>query len=140
MERIKEPNKGLMSPPGGKLNIHEAESPANCAVREAFEECLINSKEHDWKLKGIVTEKNYPQAGNLMIFLMEYKIFLDDLPPPCNEGEFCFIHPDEFKNYNLPITDKQFIWNNYLQNNSEVFIITLDCSDYPDIKQVKLKF
>ncbi len=137
MERMKEPNKGLMSPPGGKLQWDEAESPSMCAVREFFEECSIKSGENDWTLKGIVTEKNYPAVGNIMLFLMLYGKFVDELPAACNEGGFHFIHPDEIHNYKIPLTDKLFLWNNIINNNGEVFIINLDCSDYPDIKQLK---
>lgn len=136
MERQKEPNKGLMSPPGGKLIQEDAESPARCAVREFFEECLINSKETDWILKGIVTEKNYPSIGNIMIFLMELRNFVNEIPDKCNEGAFYFIHPDDFKNYNMPVTDKLFLWNNIFKNGIEPFMLTLDCSDYPEIKQL----
>ena len=38
LERVKHPNKGLLSPAGGKLDVHLAESPVECAVREAQEE------------------------------------------------------------------------------------------------------
>ena len=71
MERLKDPNKGLMSPPGGKLIEEIAETPAECAAREGFEECKIISKPEDWKLMGIISEKNFPGIGNIMIFLME---------------------------------------------------------------------
>jgi 8-oxo-dGTP diphosphatase len=136
MERVKEPNKGLMSPPGGKLNTEEGESPSACAVREAHEECGIDSSGKDWLLKGIATEKNYPSIGNIMIFLMEYKNLIYELPETCNEGEFHFVHPDKFKNYNLPVTDNLFIWKNLLKDDGELVMITLDCSDYPDIRQI----
>ena len=136
MEREKEPNKGLMSPPGGKLIQEEAESPARCAVREFFEECSIKTNESEWVLKGIVTEKNFPSIGNIMIFLMEYKNLVNELPEKCNEGAFYFIHPDNFKNYDIPVTDKFFLWDKVIKNNTEPFFLTLDCSGYPDIKQL----
>ena len=44
MERRRDPNKGLMSPPGGKLDMEKAESPTACALREAYEECRIKGK------------------------------------------------------------------------------------------------
>ena len=50
LERVKNPNKGLFSPPGVKLDVHLAESPIECAVREANEECGIESNNEDWKL------------------------------------------------------------------------------------------
>ena len=38
MERAQEPNLGLWSPPGGKLESATGESPHECAQREALEE------------------------------------------------------------------------------------------------------
>jgi len=138
IERLKNPNKGLMSPPGGKLNISEAESPDQCALREAFEECRMKTRTLDWMLKGIVTEKDYPSIGNIMLFLMEYKNFVNKLPKACNEGAFHFIHPDDFKNHKIPVTDKLFLWDNIFKNNGEPFVMRLDCKNYPDIRQVKV--
>ncbi len=137
MERVKDPNNGLMSPPGGKLNEEEAETPIGCAVREAFEECSIKSTEDDWKLIGIVAEKNYPVIGSMMLFLIEYKKICTDLPGECNEGAFKFVHPDEFKHHNLPVTDNFFLWNKVLKNEGDIFFLSLDCSDYPDIKPLR---
>ncbi len=136
MERLREPNKGLMSPPGGKLHTEEAESPAMCAVRESSEECSMITSEKDWILIGVVTEKNYPGIGNIMIFLMRYKNFLNELPPDCNEGGFHFIHPYDFTKYKIPLTDTLFLWEKVLKLNGEPFMTMLDCSAYPDIKQV----
>ncbi|MEO8210542.1 MAG: hypothetical protein ABI840_08265, partial [bacterium] len=129
---------GLMSPPGGKLDIAAAESPVQCAVREAFEECSMKTELSDWKLRGIVTEKDYPAVGNIMIFLMEYINFVNELPEECNEGSFNFIHPDDFKNYSIPVTDKLFFWNRILSLDKEPFIMTLDCKNYPNIKPINL--
>ncbi len=133
MERLKEPNRGKMSPPGGKLNTEDPETPSECAVREAFEECKIISKPEDWKLLGIISEKNFPGIGNIMIFLMEYKFPLNILPEKCDEGEFYFIHPDNFFEYDIPVTDRLFMWEKILKSNGEIFQMRLDCSNYPEI-------
>ena len=132
IERLKEPNKGLLSPPGGKIEIDKAESPVNCAVREAFEECGLETRPDDWKLLGIVTEKDYPKIGNIIIFIFEYKKSEDELPAICNEGAFRFVHPEKLNEYNLPETDKLFIWDFVLKNRkNEVFFLDLDCSKNP---------
>lgn len=136
MNRKKNPNKGLLSPPGGKLHTDEAESPSACAVREAMEECSMKSAEGDWSLTGIITEKNFPDAGNIMIFLMTYKYAYNVLPPPCNEGEFTFVSPDEIMSMDIPETDRQFIWDILRKKSPEPFIITLDCTDYPKIIKI----
>lgn len=131
LERKKEPNKGLLSPPGGKLMIEQAESPHSCAVREASEECGIISSLKDWKLIGIVTEKEYPAIGNIMVFLFEYQKIFDTLPPEFDEGKFCFVSPGEIQSANIPSTDKLFIWKFVLENNDRPFSIYLDCTKVP---------
>lgn len=138
MERLKDPNKGLMSPPGGKLDNELAETPVACAVREAFEECGLKTKESEWSLRGIVSEKDYPMIGSIMLFLMEYEIPVDKLPEPCNEGSFHFIHADEFDKFNIPVTDKLYLWENILKTRNNLFMMTLDCKNYPDIKQLNV--
>lgn len=136
MKRKKEPNKGRLSPPGGKLDQTIAETPLACAVREAYEECSIISTESDWKLRGIICERNFPGAGNILIFLMEYGKLTDRIPEECEEGDFYFIRPDKFAEYEIPETDRLFIWDKYLKSDKEVFITGLDCTDYPLIKVV----
>ncbi|MBX7042181.1 MAG: NUDIX domain-containing protein [Ignavibacteria bacterium] len=133
MKREREPNKGLLSPPGGKLHTEDAESPSVCAAREAFEECSMRTSPDDWLLRGIVTEKNYPGAGNIMIFIMQYGQELNELPPPCNEGSFEFVKKGDIMKSAIPETDRKFIWNMVLESREQPFIVTLDCTDYPDI-------
>ena len=136
MERLKNPNMGLISPPGGKVETQLAESPVYCAVREAKEECDLDSDENDWTLAGIVTEREYPHIGNVMIFLMEYKHRIKYLPDNCNEGNFFFIHPDNFDKHNIPETDKKFIWSRIFKKRNEPFFISLDCREFPEIKEI----
>lgn len=131
LERVKEPNKGFLSPPGGKLDIDNAESPAACAVRECLEECGIKSLTSDWKLRGIITEKSYPNIGDIMIFCFEYLKKIDTLPGTSEEGRFRFISPSEISSANIPDTDKLFIWNFVLKNKPDLFSIHIDCESKP---------
>lgn len=131
LERVKEPNKGFLSPPGGKLKTEEAESPVACAIREAYEECNIKSHPSDWKLLGIVTEKSYPNIGNIMIFCFEYREKINDLPAASNEGKFVFLNPGKFENANIPETDKLFIWNFVLADKPDPFSIYINCESSP---------
>lgn len=131
LERVKEPNKGFLSPPGGKLKIEEAESPVACAVREAFEECGIKSHPADWRMLGIVTEKSYPNIGDIMIFCFEYQIRIDKLPPVSNEGRFKFIKSEEIKYAYIPETDKLFIWNFVLEGKPNLFSVYINCEISP---------
>jgi 8-oxo-dGTP diphosphatase len=131
LERSNEPNKGLLSPPGGKLHLNNAESPYACAIREAKEECNIDSTASDWKLLGIITEKNYPNIGNIMLFLFEYKIVLNEKPKDFNEGKYIYIPKELILNSNIPESDKLYIWNFVLKNNNRFFSIHLDCDENP---------
>lgn len=129
LERSKEPNKGLLSPPGGKLE--SAESPFACAAREAKEECGIDSKPSDWDLIGIVTEKNYPGIGDIMVFLMGYKNKFDSLPMDFTEGKFKFINENDIANSEIPESDKLFIWKFVLTSMQFPFSIFIDCNTNP---------
>lgn len=131
MKREREPNKGLLSPPGGKLNTDISEPPLKCAVREAFEECGLESQTSDWILIGIVTEKDYPGIGNIMMFLFEYKGVIDVLPDRSNEGSFYFMKYEDIMKADIPLTDKLYIWNFVYNRKKEVFHIYIDCSKEP---------
>ncbi|MCU0372210.1 MAG: NUDIX hydrolase [Ignavibacteria bacterium] len=131
LERANQPNKGLLSPPGGKLHLNDAESPFRCAVREASEECGITSKTSDWKLLGIITEKNYPHIGNIMLFLFEYKKLLNKLPPDFNEGRFRFVPENEILQSEIPETDKLYIWKFVLNKDNGFFSVSIDCDKTP---------
>jgi 8-oxo-dGTP pyrophosphatase MutT (NUDIX family) len=122
---------GFLSPPGGKLKTDIAESPFQCAVREANEECGIVSEPKDWKLLGIVTEKNYPNIGNIMMFLLEYNKPLDLIPKEFAEGSFEFVPQSEIMNACIPESDKLYIWNYVLKNNDTIFSISIDCDISP---------
>ena len=128
LERKKDPNKGLLSPPGGKLEADLAELPVDCARREAFEECGISTQRSDWTLRGIASEKDYPKAGNLLLFFYELNYSLDQLPPEIREGKFRFVSKDEILNSVIPETDKKFFWHLMLNEQNSFFEISLDCS------------
>ena len=137
MERKNEPNRGFLSPPGGKLHTDVAESPHQCAVREANEECGIVSDVNDWKMIGIVTEKNYPGIGNLMIFLFEYDKRLNTIPIDSIEGRFVFVPPEKIGTSNIPDTDKLFIWNFVLKDTRDLFCININCDLNPFISKIE---
>ena len=139
MERVKDPNKGLLSPAGGKLHINEAESPFACAVREANEECGIISEIKDWELFGLITEKEYPGIGNLMIFMLEYKKRLKELPENSIEGDFVFVPADKILTSNIPETDKLFIWKFVLNRTSSFYCVHIDCTKNPYVCTVEQK-
>lgn len=110
MERAQEPNLGLWSPCGGKLQTDIGESPYACACREADEELGLALAPSDLHLTGIVSEHGYLGQSHWLMFLFEVKKKLRALPPPHREGRFGFFTPAELKNLKLPETDRESIW------------------------------
>lgn len=110
LERAQEPNRGLWSPCGGKLDIASGESPYACACREAREELGITVAPSDLHLTGIVSERGYAAEAHWLMFLFEVKRKLKTLPPPNREGPFAFFRGDELARLPLPQTDADQIW------------------------------
>jgi 8-oxo-dGTP diphosphatase len=110
MERTREPNRGLWSPCGGKLQIEFGESPYVCACREADEELGLKITPADLHLLGIITETGYEGQAHWLMFLFEVKRRLDAVPPPDAEGRFGFFSRAELDRLRLPRTDVEQIW------------------------------
>ncbi len=110
MERAQEPNRGLWSPPGGKLNTGLGESPHACACREAEEEMAIALLPQDLHLAGIVSEHGYLGTAHWLMFLFEVKPRLRVLPPPHREGRFGFFSREALGSLAVPGTDREQIW------------------------------
>jgi 8-oxo-dGTP diphosphatase len=112
MERLREPNKGLWSPCGGKLITEIGESPYACACREAHEEIGWELKPSDLHLTGIVSEHGYEGQAHWLMFLFEVKprLKVAALPPAHDEGRFAFFSREALDNIQMPETDRQQIW------------------------------
>jgi len=110
LERAQEPNRGLWSPCGGKLDTASGESPYACACREAREELGISIEPADLHLTGIVSEHGYNGQAHWLMFLFEVKPRLQTLPQQHREGKFAFFPPDQLARLPLPKTDIDQIW------------------------------
>jgi 8-oxo-dGTP diphosphatase len=110
LERVREPNRGLWSPPGGKLHTEIGESPYACACREAHEELGLNLTPGDLHLTGLISEHGYEGQAHWLIFLFEIQPRLKSLPPPHAEGRFQFFAPDQLPALKLPQTDREQVW------------------------------
>jgi 8-oxo-dGTP diphosphatase len=110
MERLREPNKGLWSPPGGKLDTLAGESPHACACREAQEEIGMRLTAPDLQLLGIVSERGGEGEPHWLMFLFEVKKQLAAVPPPHAEGQFAFHRREALDGLSLPRTDREQIW------------------------------
>jgi 8-oxo-dGTP diphosphatase len=99
LKRLKEPNKDLYTPVGGKLDPYE--TPLDGAIRETMEETGILIKTMDFC--GILTETS-PINYNWISYI--YLAEIDKiLPPDCNEGTLEWIHFNDILNIPTPKTD-----------------------------------
>ena len=110
IKRNKSPNKGLWSPPGGKLEMESGESPFECAKREAHEEMKLNLDDHDLHLFGYVSEKNYEGGNHWLMFLFEILPNLTTIPDEINEGQFKFFARNEIDTLGIPPSDHKLVW------------------------------
>lgn len=127
MERLQEPNLGLWSPCGGKLDTARGESPYACACREAKEELGLQIMTGDLHLTGIVSEHGYQRQSHWLMFLFEIRKRLKALPPPHREGRFQFFPRDTLDGLKLPETDRERIWPWFWQHRGGFFAAHCRC-------------
>ncbi len=110
MERARQPNKGLWSPCGGKVDTARGESPYACACREAAEEIGMELTPADLHLFGVISEEGYLGEAHWLMFLFEIKKRLAAVPAPHAEGRFAFFQRAELADLRMPSTDVEQIW------------------------------
>jgi 8-oxo-dGTP diphosphatase len=99
LKRLKEPNKDMYTPVGGKLDPFE--SPYEAAIRETSEETGITLSH--MRYCGILVETS-PTKYNWCSFV--YVADIDRIPPPpCNEGTLEWIALDSVPDMPTPETD-----------------------------------
>jgi len=127
LQRTKEPNLGLWSPCGGKLQTDIGESPYDCAIREAQEELGITLSHNDLHLVGIISEHGYEGTAHWLMFLFEVKPPINQLPPPNEEGSFAFFDKADIPNLKLPQTDSEMIWQLFWEHRGGFFSAHCHC-------------
>ena len=110
LERAKEPNRGLWSPPGGKLKTEIGESPYACACREGWEETGMRWTPADLHLTGVISEYGYLGEAHWLMFLFEVQPRMRSLPPAFEEGRFEFFARQSLEKLPVPETDRESIW------------------------------
>jgi 8-oxo-dGTP diphosphatase len=130
LERAQEPNRGLWSPPGGKLHQDDGESPFACAIREAHEETGVQLRPGDLHLTGLISEHGYAGQAHWLMFLFEVKTRFSKVPPAIREGRFAFHSRAALDALPLPQTDREQIWPLFWQHRGGFFAAHCHC--HPD--------
>lgn len=130
LQRVREPNRGLWSPCGGKLHTGIGESPYACACREAEEELGLQVKPSALHLTGIVSEHGYEAQAHWLMFLFELRPRLSALPKAHREGTFRFFPRHELDALPLPQTDREQIWPLFWKYRGGFFAAHCHC--HPD--------
>jgi 8-oxo-dGTP diphosphatase len=136
LRRLKEPNKGLCSPIGGKLDMTIGESPAQCAQREIQEEAGLDVPIDRLHLLGLISEASYEGKGHWLLFY--YKVIgpVWVEPRDMREGRLDWFSPDVIESLPLPDTDRRIIWPLVRKHEQPgpsgrpgFFAVHIDCAD-----------
>ena len=110
LHRLKEPNKGLYSPIGGKLEMSLGESPAQCAQREIHEEAGLEVPISRLHLMGMISEQAFEGETHWLLFYYRVLGPVRVEPHDMNEGRLDWHTPDEIENLPVPDSDRKIIW------------------------------
>lgn len=130
LKRSQEPNCGLWSPCGGKLNTESGESPFACACWEGREELGLVIQPGDLHLTGLVSEHGYEGQAHWLMFLFEVKAKLRTLPAENREGTFEFHTQQRLPALDVPQTDREQIWPWFWRHRGGFFAAHCHC--HPD--------
>lgn len=131
MLRAKEPNLGIWTPIGGKLEMATGESPFECAVRETAEETGLVITPADLHLFAMIAEKAYQGSTHWLMFLFRCRQPIDRLPADINEGSFAFFSRAQINTLAIPETDKAALWPIFDQHRDRFVSLRADCSVSP---------
>jgi len=129
--RAKQPNLGVWTPIGGKLEMALGESPFECAIRETSEETGLNVRQEDLHLFAMIAEKAYQGSTHWLMFLFRCKKIIGGLPPAISEGRFEFFSRDKIRTLPIPETDKAALWPIFDQYKEGFVSLKADCSVSP---------
>lgn len=127
LHRLKEPNKGLYSPIGGKLDTASGESPTQCARREILEEARVDIPIERIRLVGIISERGYESKTNWLLFYYRVTGAVDFEGFDMNEGRLEWHAPAAVERLPLPDTDREVIWPMLRRHEGGLFAVHIDC-------------
>lgn len=135
LRRLREPNRGLCSPIGGKLDMTTGESPAQCARREIREEAGLDIPIDRLHLMGLISEAAYEGRGHWLLFYYRVLGPVWVEPHDMPEGRLEWFRPEEIEKLPLPETDRKIIWPLVRQHERPgpsgrpgFFTVHIDCS------------
>ncbi len=129
--RAKQPNLGVWTPIGGKLEMATGESPFECAVRETEEETGLQITSADLHLFAMIAEKAYQGDTHWLMFLFRCKQPIGALPADIQEGKFGFFSREKIKDLPIPETDKAALWPIFDQYQDGFVALKADCTRSP---------
>ncbi len=127
LHRSQHPNKGLYSPIGGKLHMHEGESPAACALREIHEEVELKLDLSEIHLTGMVSETAYQGENHWLLFLYEVTHPVEIKRMSFREGTLEWHAWDQAMDLNIPETDRHVIYPLVRRFHGSFFHAHIDC-------------
>lgn len=135
LRRLREPNKGLCSPIGGKLDMETGESPAQCARREIMEEAGIDVSIDRLHLAGLISEQAYEGKGHWLLFYYRVLGSVEVTRTEIPEGRLEWHEPSAIDGLPLPETDRRIIWplirrheQALINDRPGFFALHIDCS------------
>ena len=129
--RAQQPNLGVWTPIGGKLEMATGESPFECAARETWEETGLRVSPQDLHLFAMIAEKAYQGEAHWLMFLFRCKKPIAALPPDITEGKFAFFPREKIKDLPIPETDKAALWPIYDKYRDSFVALKADCARSP---------
>ena len=134
LHRRKQPNMGMYSPIGGKLELAIGEGPHECAVREIWEEAGLRLTTSQVRMMGIVSERAYEGQTHWLIFLFEVlrPVAREEVREmDFEEGKLEWVHADRVHELAIPETDARFMWPLVREHRGGFFTVHIDCSVQP---------
>ena len=129
--RAKQPNLGVWTPIGGKLEMTIGESPFECAIRETAEETGLSVRQEDLHLFAMIAEKAYQGSTHWLMFLFRCKKTIGEMPADISEGRFGFFSREAIRTLPIPETDKAALWPIFDQYKDGFVSLRADCTVSP---------